>query len=40
MTSPADAFRAFRIRNDAHGYRAGIETMRADDLLALDVSTF
>jgi len=32
MTSTADAFRAFRIRNDEQGYRAGIETMRADQL--------
>jgi putative YhdH/YhfP family quinone oxidoreductase len=32
MTSTADAFRAFRIRNDEQGYRAGIETMRPDEL--------
>src|SRR5689334_3648926 len=32
MTSTAEAFRAFRIRSDEHGYRAGIETMRADEL--------
>jgi putative YhdH/YhfP family quinone oxidoreductase len=32
MTSTADAFRAFRIRNDEHGYRAGIETMAAAEL--------
>src|SRR6478735_4111824 len=32
MTSPAEAFRAFRIRSDEQGYRAGIETMRADEL--------
>ena len=32
MTSPADAFRAFRIHDDEHGYRAGIEAMRADQL--------
>jgi len=32
MTSTAEAFRAFRIRSDEQGYRAGIETMRADDL--------
>ncbi|HET6914169.1 MAG TPA: acryloyl-CoA reductase [Rhodanobacteraceae bacterium] len=30
--STRDSFRAFRIRNDDEGYRAGIETMRADDL--------
>lgn len=27
-----DSFRAFRIRNDAAGYRAGIESMHADEL--------
>src|SRR5438552_12866643 len=32
MTSTADAFRAFRIHNDEQGYRAGIESMRADEL--------
>lgn len=32
MTSTAEAFRAFRIRNDDKGYRAGIETMRAAEL--------
>jgi putative YhdH/YhfP family quinone oxidoreductase len=32
MTSTAEAFRAFRIRSDEHGYRAGIEAMRADEL--------
>jgi putative YhdH/YhfP family quinone oxidoreductase len=32
MTSTAESFRAFRIRNDEQGYRAGIETMRADEL--------
>jgi len=32
MTSTAEAFRAFRIRNDDQGYRAGIETMRAAEL--------
>jgi putative YhdH/YhfP family quinone oxidoreductase len=32
MTNTADSFRAFRIRNDEQGYRAGIETMRADEL--------
>ena len=31
MTIPAD-FRAFRIHNDEVGYRAGLESMRADDL--------
>ena len=30
--STAEEFRAFRIHNDEHGYRAGIETMRADEL--------
>ena len=30
--STRDSFRAFRIRNDEQGYRAGIETMRADEL--------
>ena len=32
MTSKAEAFRAFRIRSDEQGYRAGIETMCADEL--------
>jgi putative YhdH/YhfP family quinone oxidoreductase len=32
MTSTAEAFRAFRIRHDDQGYRAGIETMRAAEL--------
>jgi len=32
MTSTAASFRAFRIRNDEQGYRAGIEAMRADEL--------
>ena len=32
MTSTAESFRAFRIRNDEQGYRAGIEAMRADEL--------
>jgi putative YhdH/YhfP family quinone oxidoreductase len=32
MTGPAGAFRAFRIREDAQGYRAGLEDMRADEL--------
>jgi len=32
MTSTAESFRAFRIRNDETGYRAGIETMRAEQL--------
>src|SRR5579859_3720350 len=31
MTAPA-TFQAFRIHNDAHGYRGGIETMHADAL--------
>jgi putative YhdH/YhfP family quinone oxidoreductase len=31
MNSPA-TFRAFRIRNDGQGYRAGIEEMRVDEL--------
>src|SRR6185437_2245813 len=31
MSSPDD-FRAFRIHNDDSGYRAGIESMRVDDL--------
>jgi putative YhdH/YhfP family quinone oxidoreductase len=31
MSTPAD-FRAFRIRNDDEGYRAGIEMMRAEEL--------
>jgi len=30
--STRDSFRSFRIRNDETGYRAGIESMRADDL--------
>src|SRR5690242_21932876 len=29
---PTDSFRAFRIRNDDEGYRAGLETMRTDEL--------
>jgi len=32
MTATPEAFRAFRIRDDAQGYRAGIETMRAPEL--------
>jgi putative YhdH/YhfP family quinone oxidoreductase len=32
-----DEFRAFRIRNDDAGYRAGIETMRVDELCAGEV---
>jgi acrylyl-CoA reductase (NADPH) len=32
MTSTPGAFSAFRIRSDEQGYRAGIETMRADEL--------
>ncbi|HET9836005.1 MAG TPA: YhdH/YhfP family quinone oxidoreductase [Rhodanobacteraceae bacterium] len=35
--STRDSFRAFRIRNDDQGYRAGIETMRADELSAGEV---
>jgi putative YhdH/YhfP family quinone oxidoreductase len=30
--NPPESFRAFRIRNDATGYRAGIETISLDDL--------
>src|SRR5436190_13710436 len=30
--STAEDFRAFRIHNDEQGYRAGIETMRAEQL--------
>ncbi len=32
MTSAQPSFRAFRIRNDGDGYRAGIESVRVDDL--------
>jgi putative YhdH/YhfP family quinone oxidoreductase len=32
MTATLEAFRAFRIRDDAQGYRAGIETMRVAEL--------
>ncbi|HEY3519505.1 MAG TPA: YhdH/YhfP family quinone oxidoreductase [Rhodanobacteraceae bacterium] len=31
-TLTSNSFRAFRIRNEADGYRAGIETMRAEEL--------
>jgi putative YhdH/YhfP family quinone oxidoreductase len=37
MSGPAGAFRAFRIRDDEQGYRAGIESMRADELSPGDV---
>ena len=35
--SDTNSFQAFRIRNDAQGYRAGLETMRADELSSGEV---
>ena len=37
MTVPA-SFRAFRIHDDADGYRAGIESVAIDDLAAGEVT--
>ena len=37
MTSIADTFKAFRIHNDAEGYRSGIENIGIDDLSEGDV---
>lgn len=37
MTSIPDSFKAFRIHNDAEGYRSGIETITLDDLNDGDV---
>jgi putative YhdH/YhfP family quinone oxidoreductase len=38
MTQIPDLFKAFRIHNDAEGYRSGIETVGIDDLSKGDVS--
>jgi putative YhdH/YhfP family quinone oxidoreductase len=37
MTDIADTFKAFRIHNDAEGYRSGIENINIDDLSEGDV---
>ena len=37
MTQVPDSFKAFRIHNDAEGYRSGIETIGIDDLSEGDV---
>ena len=37
MTQIPDSFKAFRIHNDAEGYRAGIESIGIDDLSKGDV---
>ena len=37
MTGIPDTFKAFRIHNDAEGYRSGIENISIDDLSQGDV---
>ena len=37
MTKPPETFKAFRINNDAEGYRSGIENISIDDLSEGDV---
>jgi putative YhdH/YhfP family quinone oxidoreductase len=38
VTAAAETFKAFRIHNDAEGYRSGIEDIKLDDLSAGDVT--
>ena len=37
MTDIPETFKAFRIHNDAEGYRSGIENINIDDLSGGDV---